>query len=76
MALDYIALINEAVQAEKLSKSKQRRREVEELLNFYTGTNTEHYIEGFFSPDIYLPILVILVLFILGFFLKINFYAK
>ena len=53
MALDYIALINEAVQAEKLSKSKHRRREVEQLLNFYTGTNTEHYIEGFFSPDIY-----------------------
>ncbi len=53
MAIDYISAIQESVKAEKLSKSKQRRREVEELLNFYTGTNTEHYIEGFFSPDIY-----------------------
>ena len=76
MALDYIALINEAVQAEKLSKSKQRRREVEELLNFYTGTNTEHYIEGFFSPDIYLPILGIVILVIIGLLLKKKFYAK
>ena len=53
MALDYISLIRDSIKAEKLSKSKHRRREVEQLLNFYTGTNTEHYIEGFFSPDIY-----------------------
>ncbi len=53
MAIDYISAIQESVKAEKLTKSKQRRREVEELLNFYTGTNTERYIEGFFSPDIY-----------------------
>ena len=53
MAIDYISAIQESVKAEKLAKSKQRRREVEELLNFYTGTNTERYIEGFFSPDIY-----------------------
>ena len=53
MAIDYISAIQESVKAEKLAKSKQRRREVEQLLNFYTGTNTERYIEGFFSPDIY-----------------------
>lgn len=53
MALDYISLIQESVKSEKLSRSKARRMEVEELLNFYTGTNTEDYIEGFFSPDIY-----------------------
>ena len=53
MALDYILAIKESIKTEKLAKSRQRRKEVEELLNFYTGTNTENYIKNFFSPDIY-----------------------
>ena len=53
MALDYTAVIKNSISQEKLKKSRARRREVEELLNFYTGTNTEFYIEDFFSPDIY-----------------------
>tara|TARA_Y100001938_G_scaffold41535_1_gene57268 strand:+ start:5147 stop:6424 length:1278 start_codon:yes stop_codon:yes gene_type:complete len=53
MALDYREVIKNSISQEKLRKSRARRREVEELLNFYTGTNTEFYIEDFFSPDIY-----------------------
>ena len=53
MAIDYISLIRDSIKTEKLKKSRERRKEVEELLNFYTGTNTEQYIQGFFSPDIY-----------------------
>ena len=53
MALDYISLIRDSIKTEKLKKSRERRKEEEELLNFYTGTNTEQYIQGFFSPDIY-----------------------
>ena len=33
-------------------------------------------LELIFSPDIYLPILGIIVLVIIGFFLKKNFYTK
>ena len=53
MALDYRKAIKDSIQLVKLQKSRGRRREVEELLNFYTGTNTENYIKNFFSPDIY-----------------------
>ena len=53
MALDYKKAIKDSIQLVKLQKSRGRRREVEELLNFYTGTNTENYIKNFFSPDIY-----------------------
>ena len=53
MTINYESAIRESIQKAKLYKSQQRRKEVEQLLNFYTGTNTEKYIEGFFSPDIY-----------------------
>ena len=53
MALDYREAIKDSIKLAKLENSRGRRREVEELLNFYTGTNTEIYIEDFFSPDIY-----------------------
>ena len=53
MATNYKAAIKDSIQLAKLENSRQRRREVEELLNFYTGTNTEMYIQDFFSPDIY-----------------------
>ena len=53
MALDYKKAIKDSIQLVKLQNSRARRREVEELLNFYTGTNTENYIKNFFSPDIY-----------------------
>ena len=48
MALDYLSAIKESIKTEKLAKSRQRRKEVEELLNFYTGTNTENYIKDFY----------------------------
>ena len=53
MTINYESAIRESIQKAKLYKSQERRKEVEQLLNFYTGTNTEKYIEGFFSPDIY-----------------------
>ena len=53
MALDYKIAIKDSIKLAKLQNSRARRREVEELLNFYTGTNTEDYIQNFFSPDIY-----------------------
>ena len=34
------------------------------------------FLELIFSPDIYLPILGIIILVIIGFLLKKNFYAK
>lgn len=46
-------IIRESIKNEKLSKARGRRREVEKLLNYYTGTNTERYIERYFDAEIY-----------------------
>tara|TARA_R100000655_G_scaffold2697_1_gene10485 strand:+ start:1676 stop:2950 length:1275 start_codon:yes stop_codon:yes gene_type:complete len=46
-------IIKESIQNEKLNQSRHRRMEVEKLLNYYTGTNTEGYIAQYFDASIY-----------------------
>jgi len=44
-------IIRESIQEHKLQKSRERRRGVEKLLNYYTGTNTEKYWKNYFSSQ-------------------------
>ena len=39
-------IIKQSIQDQKLDRSRARRKYVEKLLNYYTGTNTEEYIAG------------------------------
>ena len=51
--MNALDIIKSSIEAEKLSIARARRREVERLINYYTGTNTELYIGKYFNPDIY-----------------------
>ncbi len=51
--MNALDIIKESIKEEKLSIARARRREVEKLINYYTGTNTESYIQRYFNPDIY-----------------------
>lgn len=46
-------IIRESIKLEKLNKARGRRKEVSKLLNYYTGTNTNQYIERYFDASIY-----------------------
>ena len=39
-------IIKQSIKENKLYKSRARRRHVEKLLNYYTGTDTHKYIAG------------------------------
>ena len=39
-------IIRQSIQDHKLDKSRQRRKYIEKLLNYYTGTDTDKYIAG------------------------------
>ena len=51
--MNALDIIKSSIEQEKLNIAKARRREVEKLVNYYTGTNTELYIEKYFNPDIF-----------------------
>ena len=42
-------IIKQSIRDMKLAKSKERRKYVEKLLNYYTGTDTNEYIAGKYS---------------------------
>ena len=44
-------IIRESIKDFKAQKSRGRRREVEKLLNYYTGTNTEYYWSKYFDSQ-------------------------
>ena len=44
-------IIKQTIEEYKLFNSKSRREEVERLLNYYTGTNTEEYVKHYFALD-------------------------
>ena len=46
-------IIKKAVSDYKANKSKNRRNHVNRLIDYYTSSGTNKYIERFFSPDIY-----------------------
>jgi len=51
--MNALEIIKSSIEEEKLNIARERRREVERLINYYTGTNTESYIHQYFNPDIY-----------------------
>lgn len=51
--MNALDIIKSSIEEEKLNIARERRREVEKLVNYYTGTNTELYIEKYFNPDIF-----------------------
>tara|TARA_R110002110_G_scaffold220846_5_gene434829 strand:- start:15 stop:1286 length:1272 start_codon:yes stop_codon:yes gene_type:complete len=51
--MNALDIIKSSIEDEKLNIARARRREVEKLVNYYTGTNTELYIEKYFNPDIF-----------------------
>ena len=44
-------IIQESVAEAKLLREKERRKEVRKLLDYYTGTETDKYIDDYFSAD-------------------------
>ena len=46
-----IDIIQESVKDYKLHIAKERRNEIRRLLDYYTGTETEKYIDDYFSAD-------------------------
>ena len=44
-------IIQDSVKEYKLSIAKARREEIRKMLDYYTGTETEKYIEEYFSAD-------------------------
>ena len=46
-----IDIIQESVKDYKLAIAKERRNEIRKLLDYYTGTETEKYIDDYFSAD-------------------------
>ena len=44
-------IIQESVADYKLAQAKARRNEIRKLLDYYTGTETEKYIDDYFSAD-------------------------
>jgi len=44
-------IIKKSVEDAKLLKSKERRKEVRKLLDFYSGTEIEKYIQNYFQAD-------------------------
>ena len=46
-------IIAESIKDLKWSNSTAREREIEKLINYYTGTNTEGYISGYFDNEIF-----------------------
>ena len=46
-----IDIIQESVKEYKLSIAQARRSEIRKLLDYYTGTETDKYIDDYFSAD-------------------------
>ena len=46
-----IDIIQESVKEYKLSIAQARRNEIRKLLDYYTGTETDKYIDDYFSAD-------------------------
>ena len=46
-----IDIIQESVKDYKLSIAQARRDEIRKLLDYYTGTETEKYIDDYFAAD-------------------------
>ena len=46
-------IIAESVKDLKWSNAKAREKEIEKLINYYTGTNTEHYISRYFDAEVF-----------------------
>ena len=46
-----IDIIQESVKDYKLRIAQARRDEIRKLLDYYTGTETEKYIDDYFSAD-------------------------
>ena len=46
-----IDIIQESVKDFKLHIAKERRKEIRKLLDYYTGTETEKYIDNYFSAS-------------------------
>ena len=44
-------IIKESIKDYKLAQAKARRDEIRKLLDYYTGTETEKYIDDYFSAD-------------------------
>ena len=44
-------IIQESIKESKLQIEKARRLETRKLLDYYTGTETDKYIEEYFSAD-------------------------
>ena len=44
-------IIQESIRESKLQIEKARRMEIRKLLDYYTGTETDKYIETYFSAD-------------------------
>ena len=44
-------IIKESIEDYKLAQAKARRDEIRKLLDYYTGTETEKYIDDYFSAD-------------------------
>jgi hypothetical protein len=44
-------IIAESVKEYKLGKAKYRRQEIYKLIDYYSGSETQKYIEGFFDAD-------------------------
>ena len=44
-------IIKESIRDLKLAHAKQRRKEIYKLIDYYSGTETQKYIEGYFDAD-------------------------
>ena len=44
-------IIKDSVKEAKLEREKLRRMEIRRLLDYYTGTETDKYIDEYFSAD-------------------------
>ena len=44
-------IIQDSIKEAKLQREKARRREIRKLLDYYTGTETDKYIDDYFSAD-------------------------
>ena len=44
-------IIAESIKEYKLGQSKARRREIYKLIDYYSGTETQKYIQRFFDAD-------------------------
>ena len=51
-------IIADSIKEYKLAQSRARRREIYKLIDYYTGTETQKYIQGYFDADAFREISV------------------